>query len=161
LATYETDRVQGEAGRRYQDQAEQLRPPSKLARRFHEAVRQEQLRDLENLWYAAGDENSPFARQLLHLVERLGEKYQVDELAAKYEFTGRTPLTVPEALEVKQELEMIDRLLQQLEEAMKTAQIGIIDLDELAQFTEPGDLEQLGALQQQIQDYLRELAEQQ
>ena len=39
-----------------------------------------------------------FARQLMRLVARLGEKYQVDELAAKYEFTGRTPLTVPQAL---------------------------------------------------------------
>ena len=93
--------------------------------------------------------------------ERLGEKYQVDELAAKYEFTGRTPMTVPEALEIKQELETIDRLLKQLEEAAKTAQIGIIDLEELAQFAEPGDIEQLSALQQQIQDYLREMAEQQ
>ncbi len=55
--------------------------------------------------------------QLLHLIERLGEKYQVDELAAKYDFTGRTPLTVPKALEVKEELEAIDRLLEQLREA--------------------------------------------
>ena len=44
---------------------------------------------------------------------------------------------------------------------MKTAQIGVIDMEELAQFAEPGDLEQLSALQQQIQDYLREMAEQQ
>jgi hypothetical protein len=54
-----------------------------------------------------------------------------------------------------EELEMIDRLLKQLEEAMKNAQIGIIDLEELSQFAEPGDIEKLSALQQQIQDYLR------
>src|SRR5262249_4521889 len=89
------------------------------------------------------------------------DKYQVDELAAKYEFTGRTPMTIPEALEIKQELEAIDRLLKQIEEAAKTAQIGVIDLEELAQFAEPGDLEQLQALQQQIEDYMRELAAQQ
>ena len=34
---------------------------------------------------------------------------------------------------------------------MKTAQIGIIDLEELAQYVEPGDVRQLGELQQQIQ----------
>src|SRR5205814_5693614 len=34
-------------------------------------------------------------------------------------------------------------------------------LEELAQFAEPGDIEQLSALQQQIQDYLREMAERQ
>src|SRR5207253_4113018 len=54
LATYETDHVQHQAGTQYHDQASQLRPPAKLARRFAEAVRDEQLRDLENLWYAAG-----------------------------------------------------------------------------------------------------------
>ena len=109
----------------------------------------------------AGDERGKFARNLLQLVERLGEKYQVDELAGKYEFTGRQSMTVPEALEIKAELEKIDELLKQLEEATKTAQIGVIDMEELAQFAEPGDIEQLSALQQQIQDYLREMAEQQ
>ena len=48
----------------------------------------------------------------MQLIDRLGDKYQVDELAAKYEFTGRTPMTVPKAIEIKQELEEIDRLLQ-------------------------------------------------
>lgn len=161
LATYETDRVQEQAHERFHDLAGQTKPPGKLTRRFQEAVRDEQLRDLENLWYAAGGEGSPFARQLLHLVERLGDKYQVDELAAKYEFTGRSPMTISEALEIKQELETIDKLLKQLQDAAKTAQIGIIDMEALAEFAEPGDLEQLSALQQQIQDYLKELAERQ
>jgi uncharacterized protein with von Willebrand factor type A (vWA) domain len=161
LETYETDQVQAAAHAAFHDQAQRTNPPPRLAKRFHEAVREEQLHDLEQLWYRSGDEHGPFARQLLQLAERLGEKYQVDELAAKYEFTGRTPMTVPQALEIKKELEMIDRLLKQLEEAMKTAQIGIIDLDELSQFAEPGDVEQLGELQQQIQEYLRQLAEQQ
>jgi uncharacterized protein with von Willebrand factor type A (vWA) domain len=161
LATYETDTVQGEAQKRFFDLAGDMQPPGKLAKQFQQAVREEQLRDLENLWYRAGDEKGRFARQLLHLVDRLGDKYQIDELAAKYEFTGRTSMTIPQALDIKKELETIDRLLKQLEEAARTAQIGIIDLEELAQFTEPGDLEQLNALQQQIQDYLRELAERQ
>ncbi len=41
-------------------------------------------------------------------------------------------MTVPEALAIKQELETIDKLLKQLEEAAKTAQIGVIDMEELA-----------------------------
>jgi uncharacterized protein with von Willebrand factor type A (vWA) domain len=161
LQTYETDQVQQEARDRFQRQTRDMKPPGKIARAFQQAVRDEQLHDLEQLWYRSGDEHGPFARQLLRLVESLGEKYQVDELAAKYEFTGRTRLSIPRALEVKEELETIDRLLKQLEEAMKTAQIGIIDMEALAEFAEPGDLEQLQALQQQIEDYLRELAEQQ
>jgi uncharacterized protein with von Willebrand factor type A (vWA) domain len=56
---------------------------------------------------------------------------------------------------------MIDRLLKEMEEAKQNAQIGVIDLEELAQFVEPGDLEQLRALQQQVEEYLREQAERQ
>src|SRR5207247_7149143 len=161
LETYETGQVQNEAHHNFHDPAERVKPPARINKAFQQAVREEQLHDLEQLWYRSGNEHGAFARQLLQLVERLGEKYQVDELASKYEFTGRTVLSVPKALEVKEELEMIDRLLKQLEEAAKTAQIAIIDLEELARFTEPGDIEQLSALQQQIQDYLREMAERQ
>jgi uncharacterized protein with von Willebrand factor type A (vWA) domain len=161
LQTYETGQAEAEARRNFHGLAEQTKPPPRVAKAFQQAVREEQLRDLERLWYQAGDERGKFARDLLKLVERLGEKYQVDELAGKYEFTGRTPMTVPKALEVKEELEMIDKLLKQLEEAAQNAEIGVIDLEELAQFVEPGDLEQLSALQQQIQDYLREMAERQ
>jgi len=82
-----------------------MQPPGRIARQFQQAVRDEQLHELEQLWYRSGDEHGQFARQLLQLVERLGEKYQVDELAAKYPFTGRTPMTLPEALAIKEELE--------------------------------------------------------
>ncbi len=130
-------------------------------RRFAEAVQQGQLYLLERLWYAAADDHAPFARQLLQLMERLGEKYEVEELAARYAFHGTQPLTVPQAIEIKEELEQIDRLLKQLEEARETAQIGLIDLEALAEFTEPGDIESLQALQQAVQDYLRQQAERQ
>ncbi|HKB36346.1 MAG TPA: hypothetical protein VKD72_07830 [Gemmataceae bacterium] len=161
LETYETGQVQNEAHHNFHDQAERTKPPPRINKAFQQAVREEQLHDLEQLWYRSGDEHGPFARQLLQLVERLGEKYQVDELASKYEFTGRTPMTVPQALEIKEELETIDKLLKQLEEAMKTAQIGIIDLEELAQFAEPGDMQQLADLQRQINEYLQHLAQEQ
>jgi len=161
LETYETKKVQQTAHHEFHILAEQAQPPKELAGKFAKATRDEQLRDLERLWYQAGDERGKFARDLLQLIERLGDKYQVDELAGKYEFTGRTPMTVPQALEIKEELETIDKLLKQLEEAAKTAQVGIIDMEALAEFVEPGDINQLNALQQQIQDYLREVAERQ
>lgn len=161
LQTYETERVQKEARQTYRELGEKIRPPKRLADHYDEAMREEQLRDLERLWYRSGDEQSTFAKQLLQLMERLGDKYQVDELAAKYEFTGRTPMTIPEALQIKEELEAIDKLLEQLQEAAKTAQIGVIDMELLEQFAEPGDVQQLSALQQQVQDYLREMAERQ
>lgn len=161
LEKYETGRVQKTAADNYQQAGQGVHPPGRLAGAFQKALQEEQLRELEQLWYRAGDERSAFARQLLQLVARLGEKYQVDELAGKYPFTGRTPMTVPEALEIKEELETIDKLLKQLAEAAKTAQLGIIDLEELSQFAEPGDVERLQEFQKQLEDMMRELARRQ
>ncbi|HVU90016.1 MAG TPA: hypothetical protein VHD36_21975 [Pirellulales bacterium] len=161
LSTYETGRVQKEAAARYQDEGRELRPPKQLRKAVERAFKDEQLREIEQLWYLAGGERSEFANDLLRLAERLGDKYQIDELAGKYEFTGHERLTIPRALEVKEELEKIDELLKQLEEAARTAQIGVIDMEQLSEFANPGDIEQLNALHQQIQDYLRDLAEQQ
>lgn len=161
LATYETDTVQNLAHEQFHDLAKAVRPPKNHARDFHHAVRFEQLRELERIWYHTKRQRDLFARQLVQLLETLGEKYQVDELAAKYDLTGRTPMTIEEALQIKEELEAIDRLLEQLKEAAETAQIGVIDLEALAEYAEPGDIEKLTELQQYIQDYLRELAERQ
>jgi len=161
LSTYETDQVQQEAARLYQTTGDDIRPPAALRDRFERAFRDEQIYELERLWYRAGDERSRFAKQLLELLARLGDRYQIDELAARYAFTGHTPMTIPQALEIKEELETIDRLLEQLQEAAKTGQIGIIDLNELAEFAEPGDLEQLRELTRQIEEYIRQTAERQ
>ena len=161
LEKYETDRVQGEAAQRYWEFGRSVQPPDAMRKVFREAFQGEQLFQLERLWYRCDDDRSQLARQLVQLVHRLGEKYQVDELAAKYPFTGRTLLTIPKALEIKDELETIDRILKQLEQAKETAQIGIIDLDELAELTEPEDIEGLRKLAEQIEEYVRELADRQ
>jgi uncharacterized protein with von Willebrand factor type A (vWA) domain len=161
LATYETSAAQESAHRQFHDAATNVQPPPKLADRFQRAVKEEQLQDLENLFYALGNDRHPFARNLVSLSEKLGNKYQVDELAGKYEFTGREKMTVPKALEIKEELELIDKLLQQIEEAKKNAKVGVIDMDELTQFVNDADMENLRALQQQINEYLRDEAERQ
>jgi uncharacterized protein with von Willebrand factor type A (vWA) domain len=161
LEKYETDTVQQTAANQFRRQAAGLTPPKPLRSKYDIAVREEQIYDFERLWYALDDERSPFARGLVQLMETLGDKYQVDELAARYEFTGRTSMTVPEALEVKAELDKIEELLKQLEQARETAQIAVIDMDALAEFTEPGDMERLQELQQMVENYLREMAERQ
>ncbi len=161
LETYETRRVVKEAADRFRQSASRVDLPPAIATRFEAAVKEEQLYDLERLWYYAENENARLARDLLRLAAELGEKYQVDELASRYDFTGRRPMTISQALEIKAELEMIDRLLKQLEEAAKSAQLGIIDMEELAEFAEPGDVENLNRLADEIQRYLRDLADQQ
>jgi uncharacterized protein with von Willebrand factor type A (vWA) domain len=158
LSTYETARVRREAAERYSKPGAAIEPPAKWRDALRKAVAGEQIPDLEALWYRTGGERSPIGRDVLALIQRLGEKYQVEELAAKYEFTGRTPMDVPMALEIKEELEAIDRLLGQLREAMKNAKVGVIDMEELSRFAEQGDIDALNAVRQQIEDYLREQA---
>jgi uncharacterized protein with von Willebrand factor type A (vWA) domain len=161
LETYETQRVQQEALRRYRQFGERMKPAGPMRKPFRQAFDGEQIHDLERIWYRADHDRSDFARQLVQLIDRLWDKYQVDELAGKYEFTGRQELTVPQALEIKEELEAIDRLLKQLEEAAKTAQIGVIDLEELARFAESADIGQLEGLRRQIEELTKNLAESQ
>ncbi len=161
LEKYETESVRELARRAYRDLGAKLEPPTKFQPRYQLAFQGEQIYELERLWYAIGNDRHPFARGIVPLLEVLGDKYQVDELAAKYEFTGRTPLTVPEALAVKEELEKIDELLKQLEDARENGQIAVIDMDALSEFAEPGDLDKLQALQKLVEDYIQALAEQQ
>ncbi len=161
LSAWETKKVVDEAKRAFVKRARSLHPPDELKAAFERAVDEEQIRDLERLWYRTGNDQSPFARQLVQLVDRLGDKYQIDELASKYEFTGRKPLTIDQALSVKEELEAIDRLLKQLEEAAKTAQIAVIDLAELSQFADAEQMDELSQMQRQVSELVRQLAEQQ
>lgn len=162
LETYETDSVQREAKRVFEKKSKTgPQPPENLRKAYKEAIESEQLIDLEEIWYQAGDDSSPFARHVVSLMERLGDKYQVDELAAKYNFTGRESMTIPQALEIKEELERIDELLRQVDEAQQNAQIGYIDLEELSEFVEPGDIQQLEEMQRMIDNYVKEAAERQ
>ena len=94
-------------------------------------------------------------------MEALGDKYQIDELISKYTFTGRQKMDIPEAIEIKKELEQIDELLKQLEEAAKTAQIGLIDMEALGQYAQPNDLNALEEIREQIKNVVREMAERQ
>jgi uncharacterized protein with von Willebrand factor type A (vWA) domain len=161
LETYETESVVNDAATRYRDFGASIAPPPKHARFFQRAVREEQLHDLERLWYQQRDEQSRFARDLLALSERLGEKYQIDELASQYAFTGRTPLSIEEALAIKDELEQIDELIRQLEEARKNAKVGLIDMDALRRFAPPADMAKLDELRSRVEDFLRQMAEHQ
>lgn len=161
LSTYETDTVYRLADQQFRETARSAKAPKQFAERYRQAVQHQQIYDLERLWYAVNDDTSPFARSILQTIGRLGDKYEIDELVAKYEFTGREPMTVPKAIEIKEELELIDKLLQQIEEARENAQIGIIDLDALAEFVDEANMESLEQIRQTVEDYVNELAKQQ
>ncbi|PQO29127.1 hypothetical protein C5Y96_15345 [Blastopirellula marina] len=161
LETYETTAAEKAAKKAYRDHGEAMQPPKRQRERFQLGFEQEQLYDLERVWYGLDDERSPFARELVQLIEHLSRKYEVDQLVAKYTFAGRQVMTVDEAIELKEELEKIDELLEQLKQARENAQIGIIDMEQLSEYADPGEMEQLMKLQRQVEQYLREQAEQQ
>jgi uncharacterized protein with von Willebrand factor type A (vWA) domain len=160
LEKYETRSVESEASSTFRKQADRIKPPSAWKSDFHIAVKHEQIYLLEHLWYRA-EKDREIAAKLLQLIESLGDKYQIDELASKYAFSGRDSLTIPQAIEIKKELEKIDELLKQLEDAAKNAQIGIIDMEALSEFAQPEDMAKLEEMHRMIENMLREQAERQ
>jgi uncharacterized protein with von Willebrand factor type A (vWA) domain len=161
LETYETATVRKKARNAFRTAAQQARPPAAFRQEFERAVREERLQRLERLWYAQDDDQSRFGAELAGLIDRLGEVYEIDELAAKWTFTGREKLTVPEALEVKRRLEEIDELLKQLEAARENAQLYFIDMDKLGRYVEQGELDDLDRLRRQVQAMVEQMAAQQ
>ncbi len=158
LETYETDAVRKLASEALRQAAGEAKPPKDLRGKFTQAVRDEQYHDLEQLYHRV-PEHSEFADELMRTLVAMGEKYLIEELASKYAFTGKRGMSVPEGLAIKEELETIDELLKQLEEAARNAQLAIVDMQELSEFVSQSDMEGLRALQQQIEDYLRAEAE--
>ena len=90
----------------------------------------------------------------MQVAQRMSDKHNIEELASKYEFTGNESVSITKALELKEELEKIDELLNQIDEAAETAQIGIIDMDLLNEFAEPGDMQQLEEMRRQIENMM-------
>ena len=165
LKTYETKSVVKQARKVFHKHAKK-RPqdqplPDHLKEIYREAIQQEQLYDLERIYYDVGDDTSPLSQFILQLLSRLSNKYQIDELAANYHFTGNQALTIPEALEVKEELEKIDELLKQLEEARSTAQLAVLDMEMLGEYMDEDAMHSLEEMKRVIENYVREAAERQ
>jgi len=161
LERYEARTVQKKARKAFHKAAKRVDPPPRMEKAFRMAIAQEQPYLIERMWYQSEDDNSELARHLMATGSAMQDKHQIEELASKYDFVGNESMSVPKALEVKEELEKIDELLRQLQEAEKNAQIGLIDMEMLSEFAEPGDMEQLEEMRQQVENLLREQAERQ
>ena len=161
LDTYQVQGLDKKASNRFEKITKRIHPPSKFKSDFHKAVQSKQIYLFEQLWYRSDRESAEFSSQVLQAMEALSDLYQIDELLDKYSFTGSEKVDVPEAIELKKTLEQIDELLKQLEEAAKTAQIGLIDMDSLSQFAPESNLNELNELREQINNYVREMAERQ
>ena len=159
LETYSADGLDIEAMRRYIATATKRQPPDSLRHEFAQAFESKQIYIWEHLWYLAERKAPAFAPTILAITESLGNVYEIDELLENYLFTGSERLSVEQAIELKKILEQIDELLRQLEEAEKTAQIGLIDMEALSEQLPEGNLNDLQELREQIRNYVREMAE--
>lgn len=161
LERYAASGLAARARGAFRSAAADVEPPPEHRQAFRRAVSEEHLWLLERLWYAQQDDQSRFGAALVGLVDRLGAVYAVDELLSRWSFTGAERLDVPTALEVKEELEEIERLLAQLEEARKNARVGLIDLEALGRYASSGELDDLARLKAQVEDLVARMAAEQ
>ena len=161
LATFDPRPAADAAARAFAEAADgAVHPtvPPNLRDRLARAVAEGQLRDLERLWYRL-PEGSRAQVALTHALERLRERFEVDAMRSRWAFTGREPLDVPRALEVKAELEEIERLLEQLREALKDAKPAVIDMEALERFAPQEQVDSLRDAQRRVNELLERLAE--
>ncbi|TWU50868.1 hypothetical protein Poly51_41610 [Rubripirellula tenax] len=161
LETYEAKSVQKKARKAYFNSSKNVRVPKNQEKAFRQAITYEQPYIIEQIWYHADSDNSELARSLMNISARMSDKHNIEELESKYDFTGNESTSIPQALQIKEELEKIDELLSQLEQASKDAQIGIIDMEMLSEFADKGDMQKLEEMQQQLENMMREQAERQ
>lgn len=160
LATYDPAPAAELAAQAFRAAAARALPRdgSDLHRRIARAAEQGQLRDLERLWYRL-PEGSAAQRALTVALERLRERYQVDAMRSRHAFTGREAIGVDRAIEVGEELDEIDRLLEQLRQALKEAKPAIVDLDALSRFAPQEQVDSMRDAQRRVNELLARLAE--
>jgi len=160
LGTFDPAPAMSAASRAYLEAGAALKPQDPgTAAQLRKALAAGSIPDLERVWYRAEREGGDLAGRVMALIEALGTRLEVEQLVANYSFTGRRAVTPPEAVELKEELETIDRLLGQLLEARKNAKVAIIDMDALRRFVDEADVDQLRAMEQRIGEMVREQAE--
>lgn len=161
LERYDTSALAARARGEFRAAAAEVEPPPEHRQAYRRAVKEEHLWLLERLWYAQQDDQSRFGAAIVHLVDRLGAVYAIDDLLARWSFSGSERLDVPTALEVKEELEEIERLLKQLEEARKNARVALVDLEALGRYATSGELDDLARLKAQVEEMVARMAAEQ
>lgn len=131
LASYQVQSALRQSQRRFAQAAQQVQIPKELEQPLQRALRSEQPYALDHLWYQLEQRAPQAAKGLLNVKQRMTEKHQIQELISRYTFTGRTAVSVEEALQIKAELEQIDRLLEQLQEAAQSGRVALLDWDAL------------------------------
>ena len=126
--------------------------------RLTREIRERQIHGLERLWYLL-DRDTPARGKIPGIVQAMADQDRVEGLRDGWPFRGRRVPTIEEAFEIREELEAIDRLLEQLKEALRDAKPVIVDLEELREFVEEADLENFAEVRRRAEELLRQAAE--
>ena len=126
--------------------------------RLTREIRERQIHGLERLWYLL-DRDTPARGKIPGIVQAMADQDRVEGLRDGWAFRGRRVPTIEEAFEIREELEAIDRLLEQLKEALRDAKPVIVDLEELREFVEEADLENFAEVRRRAEELLRQAAE--
>lgn len=161
LETYDPKPAVADATREFSETSEAARKRhGRWRKKLDRALGRETIPALERLWYEAEREDPRLAGDVVRLIDALGERLEVEQLDARWEFTGREALSVGDAIAVKEELEEIERLLEQLRQAQRDAKIVRIDLDALRQFVDDADVDDLRAMGERVAEMIEQQAEQ-
>lgn len=160
LETYDVAPARNDAYATFVDASSDIEISSpKMQEQLDRLVRLQSIPELERLWYQVERQDGPLATKLMRLIGSLATRLEIEQLTSRYEFTGRNAVSTEEAIDIKEELETIDDLLKQLEEAKKDAKVGLIDMEALQQFVDDADLDELREMQERIGEMVREQAE--
>ena len=160
LETYDPSPALVDAQDDYVEAVASIDPPTDLMKQvFDRAVGMDSIPALESLWYQVGGERSPLGP--VDAVDLEPRNQTGDRADARHVSLHRIRGVTPsEAVEIKEMLDQIEALLEQLREARKNARVGIIDMEALRSFVDEASVEELQGMQKQIQDMVREQAEQ-
>ena len=142
---------------------EDVRLPEAFRTRLAREIRERQIRGLEQLWYHLDrddPEQATLRSRLPAMVESIVRLDAIEGLGQRWAFTGRAVPEIEEAIEIREELESIEKLLEQLREALEKAKPAIVDMDELRDFVEEADLQGFAEARQRAEELLEQLAEQ-
>ena len=161
LEAYEVESALTEAGGVFTDAfaAVHDESPPDLQEQLEFLARMQSVPKLEELWYRVERQGGDMAGRLMRIIGALTDRLQIEQLINRYNFTGRQSTTPEEALELKEQLETIDRLLKELRRARETAQVGIIDMDALRDFVDEASMQELQDMESTIRSLIQEQAE--
>ena len=110
--------------------------PEQFKTTFEVAVSKARVRDLQRLWFSLEKGYPEVAGQIFKLWSGFQERQMLRKLVGNYCFTGQKPLPLATAAQVKDALELLDRLTNQLDVADKEERILTLDLSQFVQFVD-------------------------